>query len=85
MDIKKVYEDADKIITRDDFVDFMGKLHGSLFDENAPRVSSTDVVDGCESFSADLHAWCKHRNIPFDEKPTWSLVAWIILAGVLND
>lgn len=85
MNIMKAYERADKISSRSDLVAFMEAISKSIASKEFPTLKSYEVMDGCESFTADIHAWCAYRNIPFDEEPTWSLVAWIILAGALND
>lgn len=76
---------ANKISSRDDLVEFLSMLGNSIGKEDLKILNSVEVVDGCESFAAGLDGWCLHQKIPFDETPTWSLVARIILAGVLND
>lgn len=85
MNATESYEAANKIKNQDDFVKLLVLLKKSIVRKELPELKSYEVVDGCENFAADLESWCAYRDIPYDGTPTWSLVAWIILAGVLND
>ncbi len=85
MEIEKLQDMADLVATRTDLVLFLDILVKSIVEGDAPTLVSYEVMDGCENFTANLDGWCMHQRIPFDEQPTWSLVAWIILAGALND
>ncbi len=85
MDIDKLQDMADSVATREQLVRFLDVLGKSISSGDVPNLKSYEVLDGCENFAADLDGWCMHQKIPFDEQPTWSLVAWIILAGALND
>ncbi len=76
---------AHKIDTRGDLVKFLDTLGEAIVEGEIKTLKSYEVIDGCENLAASLDSWCAYRNIPFDEQPTWSLVAWIILAGALND
>lgn len=80
-----IMNEADKVETRDDLVRFLDILGHSIVAGEVVTLKSFEVMDGCENFAAGLEGWCMHHKIPFDEKPTWKLVAWIILAGALND
>ncbi len=85
MEIEDLQDMAHTVNSRSELVHFLDLLGKSIVDGEAPTLTSYEVMDGCENFAANLHAWCAYRNIPFEEQPTWSLVAWIILAGALND
>jgi len=85
MDIDSLQDTADSVSSRDDLVRFIGILTKSILSGEVPMLKSYEVMDGCESFTANIHGWCRNQNIPFDEKPTWKLVAWIVLAGAMND
>lgn len=85
MNIMDAYKKADEVKSQDDLMRLLDETKMSIINKQMPDLMAHEVMDGCESFTAGLKNWCAHRGIPYDGTPTWSLVAWIILAGVLND
>lgn len=81
----EIYDRANAVNSRDDLVNFMEYMCKSISSGEISKLNSYEVVDGCINFTSGIDKWCAYRSIPFDEKPTWSLVAWIILAGAMND
>ncbi len=85
MAIENLIDMANKVSSLEDFDNILCDIMIRISSGEIKKLNSYEVIDGCESFASRVESWCEYRGIPYDGTPTWSLVAWIILAGVLND
>lgn len=83
MAMKSLDEAVRAIETREDFVEFIGRLRRDLDDrpDGWENVTLPHYLEALQGFSADFEGWLKWEGRDSDSLPPWGLLGLVLLAA----